>query len=202
MTHFGVLVVLPGDIPWNQVEEATARVLAPYDENGEWFTDGSRWDWWQIGGRWTGSLLAMSGASSTKRGAPGVFDNDLYLPGGWDVLRKKDIDWEGMAAARYQEALSYYDKGEWKQWKGFIDIRDDDTRESYAVRIRDQFQFSSYVDKEGKWNERARTGWFGAELPDEEGKEPQSKDEWQSHWDEMISSLDPDDILVVVDCHV
>src|SRR5216684_5313693 len=49
MSHFLTLVIADS-------EEQVEKLLAPYNENGEWFKDGSRWDWWQIGGRWTGCL--------------------------------------------------------------------------------------------------------------------------------------------------
>ena len=46
MSHFPVIVF--GD--------NVDVLLAPYDANNEWFRDGSKWDWWSVGGRWTGSL--------------------------------------------------------------------------------------------------------------------------------------------------
>jgi hypothetical protein len=53
MSHFTVLVITNG-------KKNVEQLLAPYDENGECFRDGkadlpaSRWDWYAIGGRWTG----------------------------------------------------------------------------------------------------------------------------------------------------
>lgn len=38
------------------IEAALAWEMAPFDENEECFRDGSRWDWYQIGGRWTGNF--------------------------------------------------------------------------------------------------------------------------------------------------
>lgn len=43
--HYGVLVVT-NSFP---TDELVAEVLAPY-------SDGKEWDWYQIGGRWTGTL--------------------------------------------------------------------------------------------------------------------------------------------------
>lgn len=53
MSHFSVLVITD---PRDDVEETVTRLLAPYDEQGEWFREESHWDWWVIGGRWTGYL--------------------------------------------------------------------------------------------------------------------------------------------------
>ncbi len=64
--HMMALVALPPGYD-GDVEEAVAKILAPYDEalqiepvmeDGEtyWTNPRSFWDWWQIGGRWTGAL--------------------------------------------------------------------------------------------------------------------------------------------------
>lgn len=52
MTHFPV-VVFTKTGTGEEVEE----LLAPYDEQGEFFRDGSFWDWWVIGGRWEGAMV-------------------------------------------------------------------------------------------------------------------------------------------------
>lgn len=52
----------------------------------------SQWDWYVIGGRWTGGLALKPGASGDL-GRPGVFNNEPE-EGGCDVALVKDIDWE------------------------------------------------------------------------------------------------------------
>lgn len=57
MSHASILVALsPEDIKEadNDIEKAIGHQMAPFNEGGEWFADGSRWDWWQIGGRFSG----------------------------------------------------------------------------------------------------------------------------------------------------
>jgi hypothetical protein len=58
MSHACVLVAIDVVDPTNreEIEAAVDFQMAPYDENGEFFADGSRWDWYQIGGRFTGLL--------------------------------------------------------------------------------------------------------------------------------------------------
>ena len=61
MSHAAVLVALsPDDVKraGGDVKEAVAYQMEPFNENGEWFKDGSRWDWWVIGGRFTDRLDA------------------------------------------------------------------------------------------------------------------------------------------------
>jgi hypothetical protein len=54
MSHFVTLVLVDSKTPREDVEDEVHRLLAPYDEDGEWFREGSRWDRWMIGGRFTG----------------------------------------------------------------------------------------------------------------------------------------------------
>ena len=55
MSHARAIVAIPADRA-NDVQSAIEWEMMPFDENGEWFRDGSRWDWYVIGGRYTGSL--------------------------------------------------------------------------------------------------------------------------------------------------
>jgi len=58
MSHALVLVALsPEDIAEakGDKELAVSHQMAPFEE-ADWFSDGSRWDWWIIGGRFSGML--------------------------------------------------------------------------------------------------------------------------------------------------
>lgn len=48
--HYVALVLID---PEADPEAEITRMFAPYDENS---VEGGKWDWWQIGGRWTGVL--------------------------------------------------------------------------------------------------------------------------------------------------
>lgn len=55
--HYHLEIVMP---PTNDIHAAVAQVLEPFNENGEGEDyDGkySFWDWWVIGGRWSGAKL-------------------------------------------------------------------------------------------------------------------------------------------------
>lgn len=65
----------------------------------------SKWDWWKLGGRWAGFFKMKSGArleakyrdgsDAPERGEPGLMGSHKS-PDGFDVLRKGDVDFEGM----------------------------------------------------------------------------------------------------------
>lgn len=108
MSHFPVAVILEEDVPFDRssVEEALTRVLAPFDEQGEWGAEETKWDWWVLGGRWRGELLPVGGVGI--EGRSGAFDNPPQLIGGVDALLLKDVDWEGMYAARREVVRGWY----------------------------------------------------------------------------------------------
>lgn len=50
MHNFGAVVV-PAHVTRDEVEKYVEEAMAPFDENT---SDDGWWDWWQVGGRWTG----------------------------------------------------------------------------------------------------------------------------------------------------
>lgn len=91
----------------------------------------AKWDWWVVGGRWTGMLKLKEGAKG-QQGDPGLMTDSA--PEGWvDSALKGDIDWEGMqyeslkrAEKKWQEYQDLLQKEpvatanpkvkKWKQW--------------------------------------------------------------------------------------
>lgn len=53
--HYNALVIAPGD---ESPDAAVERLMAPHQENYDEAADAltGHWDWWVIGGRWTGLL--------------------------------------------------------------------------------------------------------------------------------------------------
>lgn len=67
-----------------------------------------KWDWWKVGGRWSGFFLAKPGADAEK-GEPGVLNSESDA-GGFDIIRKCDIDREAKAAKIRSRAAVQFDK--------------------------------------------------------------------------------------------
>lgn len=73
MSHFSCLVILPKSINTKTieaVEPTITRLLAPFDERDEWAREGSHWDWWSIGGRYTGHLDGYDPSKDPKNIVP------------------------------------------------------------------------------------------------------------------------------------
>lgn len=54
----------------------------------------AKWDWWTVGGRWSGFLTPKKG-SEFEKGAPGLMGSEANSDGA-DVIRKGDVDFESM----------------------------------------------------------------------------------------------------------
>jgi hypothetical protein len=67
--------------------------LAPYNENLE-ECQNAKWDWYQLGGRWTGFFKAKD-ITQMSTGERGTFDNSPK-DGYGDAMAKSNIDVEGM----------------------------------------------------------------------------------------------------------
>jgi len=96
-----------------------------------------KWDWYQVGGRWTGFLKLKPGATG-KSGRPGLM-TDAAEPGYADIARKGDVDWNGMrrsaeinAGKKWDEVRAISPDG-WESWDSvrsrIADI--DDARKFY-----------------------------------------------------------------------
>jgi hypothetical protein len=204
MSHFTVTVVVPKEEATgpDQILAWVEKVLAPYDEDlrvwneeteeieGE---DISKWDFWTIGGRWTGYFKARPGTENAYLGQSGSFDNPPK-PGGFDIIRKADVDWEGMLKENCDRARAFFNSEDFAKYAPFNG--GSDQTEAQFVAKRATFATFAIVDKDGSWYQRGDMGWWGV-VTDE--TEPQ---EWGRTYAEYIGTADDDDYLVSVDCHV
>jgi hypothetical protein len=104
------------------------------EENGVWgrvTNPNAKWDWWVIGGRWTGFLKKKEGTNGVL-GRPGVFNNEP-TENGADIIRKGDVDWEGMRNDVVEESSKRYDLVH----EGIKDTPEHESWESVRNRIED-----------------------------------------------------------------
>lgn len=151
MSHFTVLVI--GD----DIE----KQLAPYQENnmgdcpkeymqftededydldeeagkkGYWSNPNTKWDWYSVGGRWTGYFKLKPGATGVV-GEPGIMTEPAEA-GYADQALKKDIDFDGMREESSKKAADFFDKlaaivskhpaaKSWAEIRGQFEVGDD-----------------------------------------------------------------------------
>lgn len=86
-----------------------------------------KWDWWVVGGRWTGKLELLPGATGGS-GEPGLGTKPNTNETRADYALIRDIDVEAMKAASKQSALTFAFidmEGKWNQsgrmgWFGIV----------------------------------------------------------------------------------
>ena len=161
------------------------------DEEGNLYTTynpASKWDWWTIGGRWSGLLKMKDGktADSAK-----IADIDFSPREGqyeaclrfWDVV----VDHQPVRPG--EDYFTIYTEDYYRQYYG--------DRETYA---RHMTQFSTYavVLPTGEWVGKGEMGWWcmSSETPDE------AKAWEDSFTKRFIEGQDENLILTVVDCHI
>lgn len=79
-------------------------------QDGKYFhytNPNAKWDWYSLGGRWTG-FFKLKERAKGKIGRPGLM-TDTAEPGTADQLLKKDIDFAGMRNDRGNKAAARYD---------------------------------------------------------------------------------------------
>lgn len=104
------------------------------DENGVWceystYNPKSQWDWYQVGGRWSGFFKLKEGAEGMT-GEQGIFKREVR-DGYVDSAKKKDIDFESMRNVAGEEAAAEYDRV-------FEIIKDTELNESWE-QVRERF---------------------------------------------------------------
>jgi len=172
---------------------------------GYYHNPNAKWDWYSIGGRWSGFFILKDG-SKGKLGMPGIYgrDEENEAPNRADQAKKGDIDWEAIRQNEIEIAK--------KIWQRFvIDRKEEDTNpetlsflygispndtiESF-IKKRDKFPSTFAVLKDGKWYEKGKMGWWGITTNEK------ADDEWNNEFQKLIEDLPDDTLLTLVDCHI
>lgn len=204
MSHAAVLVAVEGER--SQISDLVDHEMAPFDENNECFRDGSRWDWFVIGGRWDGYLC-----KSNK-------------------IQVKKLDLDTLKAEFVESANKSWDKAQKEQDPMLrslqYGVKEGMTKEQYVAAQCPASGFPSFYAflHKRSWHERARMGWWGSTIkteceiahPQHKGKCVHSNKEmgakiiswnddpaWtEKFYDRFVRPLSPDTWLVTVDFHV
>lgn len=189
MSHFTVLVI--GENPEKQLQpfheyECTGIkdehvVFIPNDEykededtgiRGHWTNPNAKWDWYVLGGRWTGFFKTKAGAMATV-GRPGILTEEAE-PGFADQLLKRDVDFDFM---RNEAGSKAQDKYEYAM--GFLSmLPKNETWEEVRERISDV-----NVARDLYWNQTRCKAW--------KHQERITAKEWPFGW-----SSSPDQFLI------
>lgn len=192
----------------------------------------SKWDWYSIGGRWTGFFKLKPGAKGVV-GEPGLMTSPAKA-GYADHCHKRDIDFEGMfeesaqkASARYDEKMQGLEFG-WENWTAVLERFGQDHLESARAEYHAQFQvrklksrdiwyrYDDYNCSREEYVAKHRVSAVStfAVVKDgvwyEKGRMgwfacvADEKDQkiWNKEFEDILKSVDGDTLLTVVDCHI
>lgn len=183
---------------WNEPED--------FDEEGNiWGTSNekAKWDWFQLGGRWTGAFVLKPNTSGTV-GEYSLISGVRAEVDEADQAIKGDIDFDAMREKQIISARKNYrkflaepeDRKKAAMWMYGVKMIGDriQTEEEY---IQDSIGFSTFaVLLNGEWYEKGKMGWFGVVHDEKESEQ------WESEFKKLLDGLPDDTLLSVYDCHI
>jgi len=182
-----------------------------FEAFGYFYNPNAKWDWYQIGGRWSGFWTLKEG----KEGIQGekswaIVDNDIPS-NECDIAKIKDIDFEAMSKKSQIRAeknwnscweeypLEYDEEGKDKNSirKLIYGIDPDNSLEAKQKYIENSKICSTFaVLKDGEWYEKGEVGWWGMVSNEKD------QAEWDKEFEKLLKSFDPETYVAVVDCHI
>ena len=151
------------------------------------YNPNAKWDYYCVGGRWSGMLKTKNGEADEAR----VKDID-FTPNQKSyerALRFWDVIVEGKPKKEDENFFTIY-KPEY-----YADIYGD--RETYAKAIS-SFQTFAVILPDGTWLEEGHMGCFGISSSTSDDVR-----EWSANYKKnFIDTADPEWILSIVDCHI
>ena len=183
-----------------------------YDEEGNvlsTYNPNSKWDWYQLGGRWKGTLRLKEGAKVMRESDTSWTNSNEEVQEGYtDFAQVKDIDW----SPDYKD-LEYH-KRFWEINVEGKPLKDGEKEEDFksfwnAKYYLDKYgTIDNYIDdncnittyailNHGEWIEPGKMGWWGCSHATEDGNMV-----YRQVYKDIIKNLNPEDYIAIVDCHI
>ena len=166
-------------------EFAKEWYLMSLDEEGNLLSThnmNSKWDWWEIGGRWK-NMLRLKTGEQVDFAPVGEIDFDGILE---DNRNHKALAWD--------EAHKDGPPAPTKLYMYGIEVG---TREEH-IESATGLMTHAVITKDGEWFEMGEMGWFGFHTASHDDEV-----DWiETFHENYIASLDPEDGVVIVDCHI
>jgi hypothetical protein len=198
---------------WYEPEE-----IGPNGEVYSTHNPDSKWDWYEVGGRFAGQITVKDGVEIENPNFSWGWrdeDKETIIASGHktDTAYVKDIDFTKMHRTEedYKSALRYWElivegvkpknkkeeemvKFNWYKPEFYLERYKD--KETYA-KCSSSFSMWAVV-KDGVWYEKGNMGWWAmsSETNDE------AVDWEMNFFDRFIKDLPEDTLLTVVDCHI
>ena len=206
------------EIYQNAIKYYEEEDLGPDGEVYSTYNPDSKWDWYEVGGRYAGRIAVKDGVEIDEPNFSWGWsedEKDKVIAMGYktDSAYIKDIDFSKMHkieedykdAIRYWELVIECDKPKNKEEEDIVKfsfykpeyfINRYKTKEKYA-ECNSSFSMWAVV-KDGVWYEKGQMGWWAMsnETHDE------AVDWEMNFFDRFIKDLPEDTLITVVDCHI
>lgn len=223
LTAIGAEIV---QIPWKELYFTFKEYLedyhdAKFDEEmqdyGYWENPNAKWDWYQVGGRWAGSLRVAPdcencglGEKSWGWGKQNPYETDgkykkvdsarikdLVFPDYQERYEKAKRFWE--LKVEGQEPKNDQEKEDlsWDFYKTSYYENTYKDKETYA-ECEATFHTYAVIDKEGHWHAQGEMGLFGITI----GAEDTLVDYIKNYKKNVFDAAGDDDYITIVDCHI
>ena len=199
-------------IKWEEEEN-----IAPDGSLRSTYNPKSKWDWFQVGGRWAGRLSVSIDCENCGIGekswgwgnenpyeADGLYKRvdsarikDLVFPNYQKEYDKAKRFWE--LYIEKQEPITEADKEaiEWVFRKEQYYIDTYKSKETYA-ECEATFYTYAVIDKYGEWHAKGEMGFWGMSSEDKDSVVNYIK----GYKEKVFDSADEDDYITIVDCHI
>lgn len=214
------------NIPWKELYSTFEEYLEDYhdakkDEEtldyGYWENPNAKWDWYEVGGRWAGSLKVASDCencgSGTKSWGWGIEDpyasadgykkvdsariKELVFPDYQKKYNKAKRFWELKVEGQTPQNNNERELIKWDFYRTEYYTNTYKDKETYAEC---EALFSTYavIDKDGHWSAEGEMGWWGFSSSEEN----QKVDFIKNYKEKVFDSANDDDYITIVDCHI
>lgn len=169
-----------------------------YNENGDilsTYNPNSKWDWWCVGGRWSGLLRVKDENGNITDDDEGKIKDIDFSPSTeesasherwWDVV---------IGGAPLEEGEDKFSFLLWEKTKEEI-IETYGTKENYVTE-KCKFRTYALLTPEGEWFEPGKMGWWAMTT-----ETPESIKDYNKFFDDFLAKADPEWTLTIVDCHI
>ena len=186
------------------------------------YNPNSKWDWYEIGGRFSGKLeLTEAGRINAANEIEKKYHTDIDMKNlREDSNYMKHVDSAPLKFVKWTNSLTFLEKEKIRRWWEIniydAPLKEGEEKDKYFfynpeyykrrykdaetdIKTQEMITFYAVITPDGAWYAPAEMGWWGCSLG-----EPEDELQWDlEFYDRFIKpNLDSDLICTVVDCHI
>ncbi len=150
-----------------------------------------KWDWWVIGGRWTGTFINDDPTKNPKN-----YERCFICEGSGSRLDMTGVDWSRKGNEMFpcigSGCNACYGSGMVLKHPPNFERSGDICP---VAELKEDFTPFAFLTPEGEWIEKGQMGWFACVSNEKD------KDEWKDSCRKILDKY-KDCIAVAVDCHI